>query len=694
MAESGYTNNMSDPGNTEASSNPSPMKPKEVRETIDGWFKKIHLSKALIEKVAADYTWKDIIDEYHGKYNWSRWGLSDIYIPPLNLIFAYVQTEIPAMVLRDPHIKVNPKNEQSIGAAKLMEKAINYVWRHHRIKRENTKNITDALLVGHSWFKVGYSGDFGTAEDSNGNRFEFIEKEDFFGYRIPWDCVYFNPDSLDPPYDCTWIAHEIWATKENVEKNPLYNQEAVKKLQYGAKKQKDNVSKGTVDYNSYSPSDEANLCCLYEVWNKEDGTKFTISPGVNLYLEEPKPWPYEMRGFPFSFICFNPSPSYPYGIPDVYVFRPQVLELIKVYAMMLDHLKRFNRQLIVKGTPLSADHMAMLKQGVTGAVLNEVAADTTIEPIVYPPIQQDVYAVERLLKEMMINISGQSASERGASQVTSTRTMGELEMMKEGNKNRRSRKIDLVEDFVEDIAGNMLALLQQFADVPFYVRLIGDEFQDIQQALASRPSAQQPGSIAGPSGFTFTKEDIQGEFDLDVVAGSMAPLDRPTMMNTLMQLIPELQQLGVMPGGPVAAAIGSILAENLEMPEINKAMKDEAIQKQKQMEKQDQLQAQNRDLNVAEATSKMNIDAANVAVKQNKLVVEAMKHVTPGGNQQVPEAENTGPRISESISFKDLPPEGQIQMASQAGIILTTEQIKALQDHALKVAKSKPKAGG
>ncbi len=634
MAESYADTNMSNPVNPESSS-PSPERPKEVRGTIDNWFKRIHLSKALMEKVAADYTWKDIIDEYHGKYNWSRWGLSDIYIPPLNLIFAYVQTEIPAMVLRDPNIKINPKNEQSINAAKIMEKAINYIWKHHRIKRENTKNITDALLVGHTWFKTGYSGDFGTAEDSNGNRFEFIEKEDFFGYRIPWDCVYFNPDALDPPYDCTWIAHEIWATKENVEKNPLYNQDAVKKLQYSSKKNKDNVTKGTVDYSSYSPSDEANLCCIYEIWNKEDGTKFTISPGVSLYLEEPKPWPYEMRGFPFSYLCFNPSPSYPYGIPDVYTFRPQVLELIKVYAMMLDHLKRFNRQLIIKGTPLSADHMAQLKQGVTGAVLNEVASDTTIEAVVYPPIQQDVYAVERLLKEMMINISGQSAAERGASQVTTTRSLGELEMMKEGNKGRRSRKVDLVEDFVEDIAGNLLALLQQFADIPFYVRLTGDEYENVASALASRPSASRPGAVTGPQGFTFTKEDIQGEFDLDVAAGSMTPMDKQGQMSILMQLIPELQQLGVMPGGPVVGSIGALIAESLEMPEVTKAMKEEVALKQQMQKKQEEQSQQMGDMQLAQSTAEMNIDAANVGIKQNKLVLDAMKHLTPSADAKL-----------------------------------------------------------
>lgn len=608
---------------------------KQVMSEIQKWTKRIHLSKALMDKVAADYSWKDIIDEYHGKYNWSRWGLSDIYIPPLNLTFAYIQTEIPALCLRDPHIKVNPKNEASIGAAKLMEKAINYIWRHQRIKRENVKNITDALLVGHTWFKAGYSGNFGVAEDSNGNRYEFIEKEDFFGYRVPWDCVYFNPDSLDPPYDCTWIAHEIWATKENVEKNPLYNKAAVLKLQYSAKKQQNTGTKGTVDYSSYSPSDEANLCCLYEIWDKESGTKFTVSPGVGEYLEEPKPWPYDLRGFPFSCLVFNPSTAYPYGIPDVYTFRPQILELIKVYAMMLDHLKRFNRQLVVKGTPLNGDQMEQLMRGTTGAVLNNVAADTVIEAVTYPTIQQDVYAIERLLKEMIINISGQSAAERGASQVTTTRTKTELEMMKEGNIGRRSRKTDLVEDFIEDIAGNLISLLQQFADIPYYVRLTGDEYNDIAQALASRPSARKSGSLTGPNGFTFTKEDIQGEFDLDVVAGSTAPLDKAASVKTLIELLPTLPELGVRPGGPVLGAFGSIIAENLEMPEITKAMKNEAAMNEQSKKEVEQQTKQQQDMMIAQETSDLNIKAANVGIKQNKLMLDAMKHTTPSADAKL-----------------------------------------------------------
>ena len=122
--------------------------------------------------------------------------------------------------------------------------------------------------------------------------------------------------------------------------------------------------------------------------------------------------------------------------------------------------------------------------------------------------------------------------------------------------------------------------------MPFYVRLTGDDYKEVESALASRPSLQQPGSVTGQSGFTFTKEDIQGEFDLDVVAGSTTPLDREQTMSILTGLLSELQGMGIRPGGPVVGAIGNIIAENLEMPELQKAIKDEAALNAKSSQEQ------------------------------------------------------------------------------------------------------------
>lgn len=71
-------------------------------------------------------------------------------------------------------------------------------------------------------------------------------------------------------------------------------------------------------------------------------------------------------------------------------------------------------------------------------------------------------------------------------------------------------------------------------------------------------------------------------------------------------------------------------------------------------------------------------------------VVEAMRDTgNIGGNQSQPETPK-GP--SESISFKDLPVEGQAQMAAQAGIQITPQQIQAKQQEQQNQAMLKKQA--
>ena len=585
------------------------------------------------ERIATDYQWQDILKDYHGKSTINSLGVSDIYIPSLNLVFAYVQSEQPSLYFRDPHIKINPKNPKSVAGAKILEKAINYIWRTKRIKRENKKNVKDTLLVSHSWFKVGYNGKFGVIEQANDAIQEFIESEDFFGYRIPWDQVVFDINAMDVPYDCEWIAHKVYIPIN--EAKQLYPN---KNLQPTVYKPIDNAS--TKFKQSETDGHEENsMVCLYEIWDKKEGTVCIVSPGCDEYIEDKKEWPYTLKGFPFSFLQFNSSPSQPYGIPDVYTFRTQVIELVKIRAQQLDHLKRFNRQFQADAS-LSADEINQFTQGMTGAVVKGdlKGQPDLIKPIIFPQVPSDTYAVGQEIKEDMINISGQSPQERGATQKTSTRTFRELAQIRRGAENRRSEKIDSIEDFVEDIAGNLVAILQQFADIPYYIRITGKEFAEIQQALMKRPSAQQDGTITSEQGFTFTKEDILGDFDIECVAGSTVPLDREQTMQTIMQLFELLPTMGIT-RGPLPQALGKLLAENLNMPEVQMAVDAQIEFDIKQAEIAAKQMEEMKQFEIGTQTAKTQIEAEKVAVKQTKNVIEMTKVVRENDKEIQGEAE-------------------------------------------------------
>ncbi len=616
------------------------------------------------ERIATDYQWQEILKDYHGKSTINAMGVSDIYIPSLNLIFAYVQSEQPALYFRDPHIKINPKNPKSIEGAKILEKAINYIWRTKRIKRENKKNVKDTLLVSHSWFKVGYNGKFGTVEQANGDTYEFIDEEDFFGYRIPWDQVVFDNYAMDVPYDCDWIAHKVYVPVDEArEKYPNKN------LQPTVYRPIEN------DSTKYRASDqdrheEESMVALYEMWNKKKGTVCIVSPGCDEYVEEPKEWPYDIKGFPFSFLQFNASPTQPYGIPDVYTFRTQVIELVKIRAQQFDHLKRYNR-ILQADASLGDDELNKATQAMTGSVIvGDLTKGDLIKPVIFPNVPTDTYAMGQEIKEDMINISGQSPQERGATQKTSTRTFRELAQIQKGAENRRSEKVDTIEDFIEDIAGNLVAILQQFADIPYYVKITGKEYKEIQAALTKRPSAQGEAAVTSEQGFTFTKEDIMGDFDIECVAGSTVPLNRDQTMDSVMQLFELLPKMGITKG-PIPQGLGKMVGENIGMPEIemliDQQVKFDEEQGQAMQKQQDEL----KQFEIGKQTAKTQIEAEKVATKQAKNVIDMAKAMKEdGGSKDIVVEEKKGP--SESISYKDLPEEGRIQMAKQAGIDLTS----------------------
>ncbi len=646
---------------------------------VQKWLMRIDHSKRYKKQVAERFHWAGLTEKYRGYFAGLQ-DSADIYVPALNYIFAFVKAEIPRLALRDPKITINPKKGSSILSAKILQKAINYLWRTKKIKRENKKNLLDSLLVGHSWFKTGYTGKFGTIEDANGKQYEFIESEDFFGYRVPYDNIFFNPDSNDPPYDCKWIAHEVWMPLAEVQENKDFKHTA--ELSPSIKDEGQVGDRDPVDsLRRFGPDD--NMIKMYEVWDKMRGEIFTVTEGCEYFIRAPKAWPYEMKGFPFSFLRLNDDPWCPYGLPDTFMFEPQVMELIKIRAQEIDHIKRFNRQLLLAEGHMTQDAKDQFSMGITGAVL-EVQANgrpigDIVAPIPYPSIQTDIYAIEDRIQQDMTRTNGQTVTEQGGIQKTATRSLGELDSMNQGASNRREDKIDTIEDFIEDIASNLVALLQQFADMPFYVSVVGDEdMKTFIQEIQNRPSAQAKGAVTAASGFTFTKEDIQGEFDFEVVPGSTKPFDSAQKLQSMLQILDMLPKLGVQPG-PITQFIGTEIAEELDMVGFQKAVQEEIEASKQRMAQADAQQQQQVQLMAAQQAADVQIKAEREATKQQELQLRAAELFNlHGGNTKEAPKEDKGP--SESIAFKDLPPEGAVQMAKQAGITLTPEQVAAHQE--------------
>ena len=268
-----------------------------------------------------------------------------IKAPAINEVFAFVQSDIAALYFRDPYITVRPTKGATVRGAAIVEAAINHYMRALDVKEEIESQMLDADLVGHGWNKDGYF-----VESEGDGESAQIKSEGMYSMKVSWRDIFFNVGSRRPPDDCVWIAHRII--------RPLNE---VKKRFPGTADLKGAVHPHLqeADYQQASWKDDIEYTTLYEVWDTETRAYFLIAEGLDSYLMKPRPWPEYYKDFPFSMLWWYECPDDPYPINPIAPQEPQILEEIKLFAQALNHVKRWNRQMLIKGNVMSEEIMAI-----------------------------------------------------------------------------------------------------------------------------------------------------------------------------------------------------------------------------------------------------------------------------------------------------------------------------------------------
>jgi len=608
-------------------------------QQVTEWQDRISGAERFRKQYQRDYDWTKFIQAY--KCRWE--GVLPEEITPYNFLFSWAKTEVASLYLRDPHVEVNPIKQATIAQAKIRELLITDVIRRKKAKRELKKLLLDGLLVGHGWMKVGFQAEFDTMVDKEGQQLQSIVDEDFFLYRVPWGQMTFNTDAVNVPFDCRWIAQEMWVPIEELRKKKGFKHIEELDMQASTLREKeldvihadarDGGHKAGEATNPGSSFDSTRFAQIYEIWDLQEGQIRYMSPGVSKFLFQ-KEWPYEkMKGFPYSFFNANPVNDEPYGVPDPYTWWDQLLELMKMDHTIDDHVKKGNRQIAIpEGNEILPESIKDYEEGNTGAILKfrEVGPDK-LTTIPFMNVLPDTYPLRNIRKENILNTSGQSAVERGATEKTSTRTFRELALIDRGAKNRRAERMDSFEDAMEDIFSKISALQAEFADIPYYVRVTGRQPQEIVAAIQQRPSAGIPGGITnqrGPDvrGFTVTKDDLGAtgseEFDVDIQSGSTVPMDRENKVQMLEIAAEKAIQGGAIPGGPLMAAIGRMYFAEFDNPELEQALQEEQQLQQQMKAEQAEQQKTAAQLQAAGEAAEIQIKAEREASRNRQVDIQ------------------------------------------------------------------------
>lgn len=532
--------------------------PKTPQESVKLWHERVSIARQGNEDWARTSGADRFTEEYNGKFSIFFNGLKgQIPVPPINEIFAYVQSDLATTYNRDPYLSVNPK-AGTVKGAKLWETIINYYWRHLKTKSEVEPELIDKDLVGYGMHKTGWE------VESEGAQEEMrIVKEGLYSARVDWKDIVWNFGAKKPPYDCLWMAQRIV-------KPLLYV-----KAKYPAAANIKGTQSPEVDKTAYDNAtfkDDIKVAVMWEVWDGMKKERFLLAEGLNEeYLEKPRPWPDYMSEFPFLMYWDFYAPGKSRPMSAIAPWEPQVLEKMVLLASAINHSKRWNRQVLIRKGAMSEGDLDKFERGDDGAILDYTGTGNLNENLKvfdWGTLPVDFYLLMDRLSAIERDVNGQPEFQRGGVTKTSTRTEGELQLIQAGAKGRTDRRVDRFETHLENIARHMMMHLKANFDFEETLRITGETPQEVIEALGDHfnPITRT---------VTFTPKDIEGDYEVEVKAGSTLPLNRETktqIIQSILQTVGSVQEQGV---SPLLRALISELLQEFDMKVLQEAFQQE-----------------------------------------------------------------------------------------------------------------------
>ncbi len=566
-------------------------------QQVQKWQDRISVSRRWRDQVSQENNWETYLDEIEGKYDVV---LGNIQVPPINEMFAYKDSSLANLYYKDPFIAVNAKKDATILSAYILEAGVNHLWSELKLKADLELQITDGLFVGHAWNKVGNN----IKTSGSGDLLQIVE-DSIYANRVSWRDMYMNVGCKNPPKDNVWLAQRIYRPTDDVKKD---YPKLAKRLTGSSYPSIDIKYMKNILYK-----EDFNFTAIYEVWDAHERMIYTLADEVNdKYLEDPKPWPEWLNEFPFQFLSFHNIPDKPYPQSDVGPWEPQVKEKIKLFTMMLNFAKRWNRQMLMKKGTMGLQEIDKFEKGIEGSILMASTTgdiQTATKMLDWGSMPPDFFMLVDRLDALIDRIRGQSQFQQGGVTKTATRTSGELELIKGGADSRNDRKQDRIENHCANIARHLIMQMKNNFDVPFIAKITGKEPPEIIQAF-------QDQGMYDPASQTikFDKSAIQGDFDVSVKAGSTLPLDKMTRDKILTSVYQMSVPLASAPSVP--PFIAEIIQELLKDYEIKglKVAFDQQAQDVQQKQQSSQQEQDLLDQKTMSETAKRNAQAQNVQI--------------------------------------------------------------------------------
>lgn len=502
------------------------------KDTLKRYRMRIEGVKSWREQEHYEKTWDRLRDIYRLK---SYEASSDDDRIVVAVAFATINVIEPSIAINYPKFTVAATQQEEDAQATIAEAAVNYWWRHYDFQPQLRRGAKDFLIYGHGWLKVAYRyvegqqpihpdalaqahAELAAQHDQHAidhpetahllpsdeeiaamlptHEPVVLEDRPFVERISPFD-MFVDPEATDLS-DARWVAQRIIRPIEEVKADPRYKPSVRKDLE----------SDGSVKWqNSKSPYHvevEAGRISLWEFYDLVRKTMCVFAETGEAFLIDPVPMPYTY-GLPFVMIRDYDVPDQFYPIGELEALEPLQNEINETRTAMVRARKESIRKYLYHAEAFGAEGLAAIrsdKDNTAVPVNNSTPLEQAIKPMEQVPVNVELYKHSDVILADLDRVSGVSEYQRGELPEI-RRTATEASIIQDAANSRAADKLATIELALAHVGRRLLMLAQEY--------MTGDQ------------TLRKTGVDGTHVWVQFKREDIQGEFDFSVEAGSTTP---------------------------------------------------------------------------------------------------------------------------------------------------------------------------
>ena len=427
---------------------------------------------------------------------------------------------------------------ENVDRALTLQAVVRYIWWAVHAKEECRRAVLDALISKFGCIMVAFDPDAEKREGNDPAIERYTSEEGFQIKRISPLEIYgdWTARSLK---ETPWVIHRVVRPLDEVREDPRLEHtdelKATASLTEDPKMQEQVASwlqdEAGLSFEARQRRDWDGAVELFDIIDKERIR--TISPGVRRWLRN-DPNPYKFEGLPFCFLELVQVPDRIYGRSPLQIIETMSQAQDKLLNVLIEGVKRSLPKIAADRGSLDQKEIEALIEPTLRALVEidkrdpNVPWDQIIHELDLNFNPRPLLACMSDLETRMQKAVGLPSFRQGiGSERRESATMTALRERGAGTRQRMMQ--DLVEDWTQEIAEKLVALIKDFG--PTRVALVR-----MMDQTGQRP--------AEPARWVrWSRSEIQGQYDVRVEPGSIREPNVDVRQKRIVELLAILTKL-------------------------------------------------------------------------------------------------------------------------------------------------------